>query len=102
MTTITVKTRFTKENQARLEEDAYQAYYPKRLEAGIVWAATGEHRFELMAAGASHPWIISSAQRVAWDSAQREGFLPGRDFLDYDIDVLSFDGEFITATFERR
>lgn len=97
MTTITAETNFGGV-EAWLVNNDEDAFYPQEIH----YRPTGERLYELMAAGSSrHVTIAASARRVAWDSAQRAGYFPGRDFLDYDIDVLAFDGEIIQATFER-
>lgn len=97
MTTLTIETQFGNV-EAWLVNNGPDAFYPQEIH----YRPVGEHRYELMASGMSaDTTIAASAKRVAWDSARRAGYFPGRDFLDYDIDVLAFDGETIQATFER-
>lgn len=98
-TTITADTGFTPENKARLDSDTYGG------EAGITYTATGEHGYELRSAFGTST-LVKSANRALFEAALAEGYFPGtdwiHDFVNFDIEVISFDGRFITGTIDRK
>lgn len=100
--TLTIESGFTTEHQAELIPDGYKGHFGAPDSDAIRYHATGEKSFELRATGGSDV-LLAAADRVAYDAANRAGYLPqDADYLEYDITVEYFDGVMITATFQRR
>ena len=93
----TVRTSYSKAENASLIRNGYTV--GGNASDAIQYFPVGEEAYEMQAAFGSAGPVIASAQRAAFDSARLDGGLVADvlDFSRYDINVIDFDGEYITA-----